>query len=275
MNRIFFFEDQQEDAERLSSLIVSLLPAPDSETVEKVTLEAFFRKHQITWVKDYNLAQMMLQQETYDIYILDLEFSNYGMVGMQLVDLIRSRKEQMQPQIWIYSIMGHFEQKMIVQYHVDEFFSKSGDQTRLCNHLRQALGLLEPESVPGEKELSIYIGKDKPRDVLQLDRLICAVMHSGACEVRLLNPGTVSSERRKYYRISNLTNLLLEGMSLGKYPSLHQIAKGVIINENMINRVLRDGKKLQLEMYQEAGTFTVGNGYMDSIQVLVGRSEDR
>ena len=116
-----------------------------------------------------------------------------------------------------------------------------------------------------------YMGKSSTYDYLPLDQIICIVSSSQSCEVRLLSQGKLSYESRIYYRTSNLMPTLLQEMEAGRYTSLHLIAKGVIINENMINRVLRSNGIVQFEMYQHAGIYTVGRSYLHLIEEFLGK----
>ena len=271
MKRILYFEDLQKDAVRFAALLLDLMPEKVAIQTDTITLQAFFQERKITWVSYFETAKKKIQNDSFDIYLLDLEYSNYGMVGMKLVEMIRSLHPNNQPQIWIYSIMGHYRQKMFHQFHVDEFFCKDGDQTRLRNHLEQAYGLTRCSDPSEETKIPVYMGKSSTYDYLPLDQIICIVSSSQSCEVRLLSQGKLSYESRIYYRTSNLMPTLLQEMEAGRYTSLHLIAKGVIINENMINRVLRSNGIVQFEMYQHAGIYTVGRSYLHLIEEFLGK----
>lgn len=261
VNSIFYFEDEEEEARKFARILYSLHP----EICGTESMVDIFQGFNVQWESSYEAAVKRIEENTYDLYVVDLDVKLRGMLGMELVKKIHNVYTDECPMIWVYSVMSHYEESMMRRYGVAEFFVK-GTENRLRRYLRLALGIKreDPDSFSDEV-LRIQENGRTVEEVL-VKKVICLIAKGHKFELRLIVPDMLRYHEKFYYRQSNLFEQVSREMEAGQYGCLHHVARGIIINENMINRVYRENGVYQLEMYQKAGVFTIGRKYISDLK---------
>jgi hypothetical protein len=264
--RIFYFEDRKEEATEFADILRGFLEEP-KETVEDV-FEAF----QVLRESDFEHAVKTVGEQKFDLYIVDLEVKNHGMVGLWIMDEINRRNRLGKPPvIWVLGGYKHLEQRLVREYGIAEFFEKRHSKERLSNCLRIMFGI--PHEYGGKKmgepkNIPVYNHK-KHLDCVREDRIICVISRNREYEVRLFYPGMNQYKTEKYARKLCGFSKEFEEVIRGQASGFYQISRGVVIHEIFMEQMYTDKKPYTVTMYQQAGEFTIGDAYLARLRWIV------
>ena len=269
MQKTLYFEDDERDANYFAE---ELKKEVYPEAIIEDT-KAFLAQYGIDWIKNYEDAESAIKsKKEYDTFVLDIVVDGKSENGLNLVRMLKKIRQYEKADLWICSRMGYLQRHALSLLQNGHFVHKD-DMGVLCKEIAKKIKERD-RSVQWEEEKVLLDTKDGSKQVSLNDIIYIKSKDEKFC-VYVYQPGGYVAQEYICYKASDIIDKVRNKDKLSGSERFLTIAKGVLVNVEMIDQPQMINGQRMLKMRQCPESLKLGRSFIGAVEQILGERSFR
>ncbi len=236
---------------------------PEELSTAMTVLEEELDAHIIT-AQSYTAALELLNDNTIDAFIVDIELSEGRHTGIQLVDVIRDDPSHTKTPVVFVSIHSHFSGRLLTTVQNSAFLTKPVQPAELLSAVGALLGIPRyVKQLPSSPTLIIPVQPNKHIEIDPKNISYIELSHN------MLTIQYIDGQALCTKCANGCLKSILEQIEMYPITHLRHVYRSLIINIDQIKKIEFNGNKGTIRLFGDTKPKPLGYKYREQLSELL------